>query len=170
MADAALHLTDLPPCTRLILRGRAAAIEAATAPLSFALPIQPCRAVTVQDRSALWLGPDEWLILTAPSDAVALALAQKLQPHPHSLVDVSHRDTAIELTGAAAADVLNAGCPLDLDTTAFPPGMCTRTVLAKSEMILWRVAGEKFRLEVTRSFAPYVRRFLLEAARDYPVG
>ncbi len=170
MADAALHLTDLPPCTRLILRGRAAAIEAATAPLGFALPIQPCRAVTVRDRSALWLGPDEWLVLAAPSDPVAEALAQKLQPHPHSLVDVSHRHTAIELTGAAAADVLNAGCPLDLDITAFPVGMCTRTVLAKSEMILWRVAGEKFRLEITRSFAPYVRRFLLEAARDYPAG
>ena len=170
MADVALHLTDLPPCTRLILRGRAAAIEAATAPLGFVLPIQPCRAVTVQHRSALWLGPDEWLILAAPPDPVAAALAQKLQPHPHSLVDISHRHTAIELHGPAAADVLNAGCPLDLDTTAFPPGMCTRTVLAKSEMILWRVAGENFRLEVTRSFAPYVRHFLLEAARDYPAG
>ena len=170
MADAALHLTDLPPCTRLILRGRPAAIEAATAPLGFALPEKPCRAVTMQDRSALWLGPDEWLILAVPSDPVAEALTQNLQPHPHSLVDVSHRQTAIELTGPAAADVLNAGCPLDLDTTAFPPGMCTRTVLAKSEMILWRVAEEKFHLEVTRAFAPYVRRFLLEAARDYPAG
>jgi sarcosine oxidase subunit gamma len=167
MADAALNLTDLPPCGRLILRGRAAAIEAATVPLSFGLPAQPCRAVTIGDRTALWLGPDEWLILTAPSDPIAAALAQTLQPHPHSLVDVSHRQCAIELTGTAAADVLNAGCPLDLDAAAFCPGMCTRTVLAKSEIILWRVAVEKFRLEVARSFAPYVRRFLLEAARDY---
>jgi len=168
MADVALHLNDLPPCTRLLLRGRAAAIEAATAPLGFALPERPCRAVTARDRSALWLGPDEWLILAAPSDPIAAVLSQALQPRPHSLVDISHRHTAIELTGAAAADVLNAGCPLDLDTTAFPVGTCTRTVLAKSEMILWRVDAEKFRLEVTRSFAPYVRRFLLEAARDYP--
>ena len=168
MADAALYLTDLPACTRLILRGRAATIEAATAPLGFALPVQPCRSVTVRDRSALWLGPDEWLILAAPSDPIAAVLSQALQPHPHSLVEVGHRQCAIELTGAAAADVLNAGCPLDLDPAAFPVDMCTRTVLAKSEMILWRVAAEKFRLEVTRSFAPYVRRFLLEAARDYP--
>jgi sarcosine oxidase subunit gamma len=166
MADAALHLADLPPCTRMILRGRATVIEAATAPLGFALPTRPCHAVTVRHRSALWLGPDEWLILSAPSDPVAAALAQTLQPHPHSLVDVTHRQCAIELTGAAAADVLNAGCPLDLDAAAFPVGMCTRTVLAKSEIILWRVAEEKFRLEVTRSFAPYVRSLLLEAARD----
>jgi sarcosine oxidase, subunit gamma len=167
MADTALHLTDLPPCTRLVLRGRAAATRAVTAPLGFALPVEPCRAVTVGDRSALWLGPDEWLILAAPADSIAAALAQVLQPHAHSLVEVSQRQCAIEISGTAAADVLNAGCPLDLDPAAFPPGMCTRTVLAKSETILWRVAAEKFRLEVTRSFAPYVRRFLLEAARDY---
>src|SRR5208337_1937143 len=81
MADPALHLTDLQPCTRLILRGRAAAIEAATAPLGFALPLLPCRAVTVRKRSALWLGPDEWLILASPSDPVAAALAQAMQGH-----------------------------------------------------------------------------------------
>jgi len=168
MPDAALHLADLPPCTRLIVRIRTATIEAATAPLGFTLPVEPCRAVTAADRSALWLGPDEWLILAAPSDPLATALAQTLQPHPHSLVDVSHRQCAIELTGPAAADVLNAGCPLDLDAAAFPPGMCTRTVLARSEIVLWRIGVAAFHLEVARSFAPYVRAFLLEAARDYP--
>jgi sarcosine oxidase subunit gamma len=165
MADA-IHLTDLPSCTRLILRGRSDAIAAASAPLGFALPQQPCRAAHAGERSALWLGPDEWLILAPASDAVATALTQALHRHAHSLVDVSHRQCAIELTGRAAADVLAAGCPLDLDESAFPVGMCTRTVLAKAEITLWRVAPTTFRLEVARSFAPYVRAFLLEAARD----
>jgi sarcosine oxidase, subunit gamma len=167
MADTALHMTDLSPCMRLMLRGRAAAVDAATAPLGFALPVQPCRAVTAGDRSALWLGPDEWLILAASSDPVAAGLAQAMQGHAHALVDVGHRQCAIELTGGAAGDVLNAGCPLDLDAAAFPVGMCTRTVLAKSEVVLWRRAAATFRIEIVRSFAPYVRRFLLEAARDY---
>ncbi len=170
MVDPALRLTDLPARTRLILRGRAAAIEAAAAPLGFALPMQACRAVTVGERSALWLGPDEWLILAAASDPVGAAMAQALRGHAHALVDVSHRQCAIELSGGAVADVLNAGCPLDLDATAFPVGMCTRTVLARSEIVLWRVGAEVFRLEVVRSFVAYVRGFLLEAARDYPAG
>ena len=170
MADPALRLTDLPGCTRLILRGRAAAIEAATAALGFALPLRPCRAVTLGDRSALWLGPDEWLILAASSDSVATALAQALQRHAHALVDVCHRQCAIELSGDAATDVLNAGCPLDLDAAEFPVGMCTRTVLAKSEIVLWRVGADTFRIEIARSFVPYARGFLLEAARDYPAG
>jgi sarcosine oxidase, subunit gamma len=170
MADAALRLTDLPRCTRLILRGRAAAIEAATAPLGFALPVQPCRAVVVRGRSALWLGPDEWLILAAETDRVGAALASTMQGFPHSLVEISHRQCAIELTGAAAVDVLNAGCPLDLDAAAFPVGMCTRTVLGKSEIVLWRRDVAAFHIEVVRSFVPYVRGFLLEAGRDYCAG
>jgi sarcosine oxidase subunit gamma len=91
-----------------------------------------------------------------------------MQGCPHSLVDVSHRQCGIELSGGAAVDVLNAGCPLDLAEAAFPIGMCTRTVLAKSEIALWRVAAGTFRLEVARSFVPYVRAFLHESARDFP--
>jgi len=166
MDDGAVQVTDQPLCTRLILRGRANAIAAATIPLGFALPLQPCRSVTVGARNALWLGPDEWLILAPSADPIAPALSHAMQSHPHALVDVSHRQCALQLTGAGATETLNAGCPLDLDDTAFPIGMCTRTVLAKSEIVLWRRATETFHLEIARSFAPYVRAFLLEAARD----
>jgi sarcosine oxidase subunit gamma len=168
MVDPALRLINLPSCTRLILRGRAVAIAAATIPLGFALPLQPCHSVTSEQRSALWLGPDEWLILTAASDPLAAALTHAMHGLAHSLVDVTHRQCAIGLNGEAASDVLNAGCPLDLNETTFPIGMCTRTVLAKSEIVLWRIGIAAFHLEIARSFAPYVRAFLLEAARDYP--
>jgi hypothetical protein len=55
-------------------------------------------------------------------------------------------------------------CPLPLDLTAFPVGMCTRTVFAKAEVVLWRTAPETFRLEVARSFARYVAAMLGEIA------
>ena len=44
-------------------------------------------------------------------------------------------------------------------------GMCTRTLLAKAEIVLWRTGEEEFRIEVARSFAPYVVAFLDEAMR-----
>ncbi len=43
--------------------------------------------------------------------------------------------------------------------------MCTRTMLAKAEVVLWRTGAQAFRLEVWRSFAAYVSQFLAEAAR-----
>ncbi len=166
MGEGKPWLADLPACTRLILRGRAAAIAAATVPLGFALPQRPCRAATLGARSALWLGPDEWLILALAGDPVGAAMEQALRGFPHAVVDVSHRQCAIEVSGPGAADLLNAGCPLDLDDAAFPVGMCTRSVLGRSEIVLWRSGAAVFRLEVARSFADYVRRFLAEAARD----
>jgi sarcosine oxidase subunit gamma len=127
-------------------------------------PLEPLRAAVEGARAALWLGPDEWLLIAA--DALEAALAG----FPHSLVDVSHRQCAIELSGPGAARLLNAGVPLDLDLEAFPVGMVARTVLLKAEVTLWRREAERFRLEVARSFAPYVAAILTASARDQAAG
>ena len=84
---------------------------------------------------------------------------------PHSLVDVSDRQVGIVLEGPQAANMLNAGCPLDLQG-AFPVGMCTRTVFAKAEIVLWHTATETWRIEVWRSFAAYLRGLLMEEMSD----
>jgi sarcosine oxidase subunit gamma len=124
-----------------------------------------CRAATAGGRSALWLGPDEWLLLIAEADAAALETA--LAGLPHALVDIGHRQSALIVAGPRAADLLNAGCPLDFDPDAFPLGMCTRSVLGKTEIVLWRTGAQAFRVEAGRSFLPYVWRFLEEAAREF---
>ena len=128
--------------------------------------------MTQEDRAALWLGPDEWLLIAPVAHGKVLAdsLATALAGLPHSLVDVSHRQSAAVLRGPLAATLLAAGCPLDLDTRAFPVGMCTRTVLAKAEVVLWRTATEVFRIEVARSFVAYVSEFLWEAERTSASG
>ena len=165
----AVSMAPLPPMARYVLRARPAAMEAAAAPLGTRLPVVACRAATAGDRAALWLGPDEWLLLAPEADGPALAasLAAAMAPYPHSLVDVGHRQSGLTLAGAQAATVLNAGCPLDFDPDAFPLGMCTRTVLGKAEIVLWRTGAHAFHVEAWRSFLPYVWRFLEEAAREF---
>jgi sarcosine oxidase subunit gamma len=166
-ATAGLHL--LPPMTRYILRGDAHAIRAAGTAIGVEVEQVRCRASQHGSRAALWLGPDEYLLLgpEAEGRVLAGALADALQAQAHSLVDVSHRQTALEISGPRAADILNSGCPLDFDISAFPVGMCTRTVFAKAEIVLWRTAPDAFRIEVWRSFTDYVARLLGEAAREY---
>lgn len=161
-------LRPLPAATRHVLRGGAEVRLAAGQALELELPSAACRAVAAGDRAALWLGPDEWLLIAPEDSTDSAALQAALGQRPHSLVDVSHRQLAIEVSGAHAATLLAAGCPLDLDPRAFPVGMCTRTMLAKAEVILWRTGPEVFRIEVWRSFAPYVAAFLEEAARGIP--
>jgi heterotetrameric sarcosine oxidase gamma subunit len=124
----------------------------------------------VRDRAALWLGPDEWLIV-APETAsdVAARAAAAVREHRVSIVDVSHRSRTIEITGPRAAWCLNAFCALDLDLQAFPVGMCTRTLLGKAEVVLWRIAPEVFHVDVARSFFSYVWACLEEARLEFTV-
>jgi sarcosine oxidase subunit gamma len=119
-------------------------------------------------RAALRLGPDEFLLIVpaAEREAVLAAIGQALAAEAHALVDVSERQKGFLLTGARAARLLNAGCPLDLDPAAFPVGMATRTLFLKAEILLWRVAEDAFRIEIGRSLAPYLVAMLEEAVKD----
>ena len=154
------------PATRFIFRGPPEAARLCGEAFGCILPIEACRAKHAEGRAALWLGPDEWLLL-APETVSPPGLVSRIEAAvgavPHSLVDVSHRQIGVEVTGHGAAALINAGCPLDLDLRAFPVDMSTRTVLAKADITLWRQAEETFRIEVARSFAPYVMSFLKTA-------
>jgi sarcosine oxidase subunit gamma len=161
-------LRTLPAATRFVFRGAPAAQAAAGAAFGVALPSEACRAATNGSLAALWLGPDEHLLLAPDGDTARIAsvIAQSLVGQPHSLVDVSHRQVAFEVTGPHAEWLLAAQCPLPLDATAFPVGMCTRTIFAKAEVVLWRTGPETFHVEVWRSFSRYVVELLAEIARE----
>jgi len=150
-----LVLQPAPELARLALRGDASALGAA---FGLALPTQPCRATEGNGRAALWLGPDEWLLLAPPGTLDAGAPVTNA-----AVVDVGHRQVGLVLEGPGAADALAAGCPLDLHPTAFPAGMCTRTVFGKAEIVLWRQDTARFHVEVWRSFAAYVHGLLERA-------
>lgn len=150
----AVRLVALPPCARVVLR------TAAVLDLPIVQDIN--RAVVAGGVASLRLGPDEWLIL-APDAGPIFAAASD---HAAAVVDVSHRQVAIEIAGPRAAEVLNGHCALDLGA-AFPPGMCTRTLLGKAEIVLWRTGADEFHLEVGRSFAPYVWQCLEEGRREH---
>jgi sarcosine oxidase, subunit gamma len=158
----------LPPASRFTLRGARPVMEAAGAALGLNISDIACRSAGNGRCAALWLAPDEQLVLApvADGDRVARQLRDALCALPHSVVDVSHRQIAVEICGPPAQAVLNAGCPLDLHICSFPIGMSTRTVLGKADIVLWRTSAAAFHVEVWRSFADYALRFLTEASRE----
>jgi sarcosine oxidase subunit gamma len=163
-AEPNVSLTPAPPATRLSLRAPAESLAALSKALGLKLPTRPKTSASAGQRHALWLGPDEWLVI----DEAQADLAAPCRPVKalHSAVEISHRNTAILVSGAGAADVLNAGCPQDLRLAAFPVGACSRTVLGKVEIVLYRTAETAFRVEVWRSFSDYAFTFLSQAARS----
>jgi sarcosine oxidase subunit gamma len=166
-------LNALPPAMRLVLHGEVAARVAATPVWGVDFTEQACRAVRRDSRATLWLGPDEYLLHgSAAADlksqaATVDALEAALRDIPHALVDISHRQFALEISGPHAATILAGACPLDLELSEFPIDMCTRTVLSKADIVLWRTREDAFHLEVWRSFAGYVTGLLREIAVEF---
>jgi sarcosine oxidase subunit gamma len=163
---ARVKATALPFAMRLILRGGPDVIGPVAEAFGVAPPTKPMGSAASGERAALWLGPDEWLLIAEDGADVQAKLESALGDVFHSLVDVSHRQVGLSVEGPGAARLLAAGCPLDLDLRAFSVGMSTRTLLVKAEIGLWRREENLFRIEVLRSFAPYVARILDEASRD----
>ncbi len=172
----AVTLRPLPPAARFVLRGNAAVAVAASGAFGVVLPERINTATTHGPRCAFKLGPDEWLLVAddAASIEATAGLADAIETAvgatPHSLVDVSHRQTAIAVEGHEAALTLNAAVPLDLSDEAFPVGMATRTIFEKAEIVLWRTGPRAFRIEVWRSFSPYVMALLSTVAQENVAG
>ena len=162
-----VSLSLAPPLQRWIFRGGLDAARACGAAFGVELPTHACHANSADGKAALWLGPDEWLLLCAPGfgfDPRGLVC-------PHSAVNISHRQIGIEISGIGASALLNSYINLDLgthlDTNVGTPnlgaGMSSRTVFGKVEIVLWRKSDEVYHMEVWRSFAGYVTGMLREA-------
>lgn len=167
MADSAA-ISRLDNIGRAVLRCREADIVLASVRLGIELPRNACRSEHWGELSALWLGPDEWLLVnSAPAVHWINDIEARLDGLLHSLVDVSHRQIALALRGGHVETVLATGCALDLSNKVFPVGMCTRTKFAKVEVVLWRRAIDYFHIELSRSYARYAETLLQEAEREH---
>ena len=161
---AGVSVTPAGPANRVSLRAGSAETNALAKALGLKLPMSPKTSENNgKGRLAAWLGPDEWLIIDETGDPLAdLGKVDVL----HSAVDISHRNTAILVSGQGARATLEAGCPQNLSDRVFPVGSATRTVMGKIEVVILRTGEDDFRVECWRSFSDYAFGMLSEAARD----
>jgi sarcosine oxidase subunit gamma len=134
-------------------------------------PFLPIEANTWVDGNngweALWLGPDEWLMLANPGSRELGRLIPELETllsgMHHSIVDVSASRAVIELTAPDRHDLLSSGCGLDLHHRSWRDGMCAQTLLARVPVILQERARETL-VFVRPSFLDYLVDWFVDAA------
>ncbi|GAA1010875.1 2Fe-2S iron-sulfur cluster-binding protein [Acrocarpospora pleiomorpha] len=115
-------------------------------------PLTPANtAVTDGETVAVWLGPDEWLVI-GPSEVRG--------------VDVSAQWAVVRVSGGRARELLAHGCALDLHPEVFPAGRCAQTLLARAQIILV-AESDGFLVLVRASFARYLAAWLLDAASEF---
>ncbi|MGI5406122.1 sarcosine oxidase subunit gamma [Streptomyces chartreusis] len=172
-SGGAIRLAELPFLTQVNVRldAKGAAFEAVGLALDLQLPLQPNTVVRTGELTALWLGPDEWLLIGRPGGEGELEsrIREAAGDEPVSVTDVSAQRTTLLVTGPRARDLLAHGCPLDLHPRSFGSGRCAQTTLGRTQVVL--VARDESRagfwVLVRSSFAGYLADWLLDAATEY---
>jgi len=162
--SATVRLTPASAASRVALRAPAESLKALSSALGVTVPASPKTSGRKGGRAALWLGPDEWLVIDESGADLMGALAKS--GVLHSATDVSHRNVAVIVSGPGAEATISAGCPQDLSLEVFPVGACSRTLFGKAEIVLFRTEDDTFRVECWRSFADFVFGLLAEGAED----
>ena len=168
--ERAVALRELPFLAMVGIRVAPASPASARigARLGAALP-EACGQVASSGRhSALWLGPDEWLVVSEaePGELVAELRAALAGDHG-AVVDVSANRTTLELSGPAARETLEKGCPADLHPRSFAPGRAVATTLGQVPVLFWQTGEGTYRVLPRSSFADHVARWLLDAVTEY---
>lgn len=142
-------------------------MAAAKSVLGLDLPKAPRTSTTWGDVKALWLSPDQWLILCTRSKcAELLADLHKALGKIHSLaVDVSDMRTIIRLEGEGVRETLMKGSTLDLIGSDYKPGTVRRMRFAEIAALLHIVEQNVIDVYVFRSYANYAWDFIAKSAR-----
>lgn len=156
---------------KISLRGEGASFHAATEKaLSLKLPVIASTAAYGKAVSALWLGPDEWLIIVPDAERQTIldSLQKALSGQHAAVVDVSAARIVIELEGEKARTLLEKGCLLDLHPRTFKPGQCLSTIIAKTNVVIEQTRQDPltYRLYLRPSFARHFAAWMSEAARN----
>lgn len=137
--------------------------------LGASLPLQ-CGAVGVgATHQVLWLGPDEFLVVsTAPAVALTASLVEALGDSAGLVVDVSANRTTLELSGPSAREVVEKDCMLDLHPRVFTPNTAVSTQIGHVPVILWQTdLAPTYRILPRASFSEFVAHWLLDAMSEY---
>lgn len=166
-------MVERPHLGKITLRGDAADqafLDAVKGAVGVALPHMANTAAAAGGNTVLWLGPDEWLIVSPPGSqgAVEAALREALDGQHVSVVDTTDARTTIRLHGVHARDVLAKGCPLDLHPREFGPGRCAQSLIAKADVLIHQLDdGPTYDIYVLCSFARYLWDWLVDAAKEF---
>lgn len=167
----------LGPCCdqgKLLIKLSAGDVEARSA-LAAALEVEiperhsrflpMARVLAMAPQEWLWHGPDAEL--QDVKDRVAAALA----PRQSALIDMSSGLVGVLVKGRRAAELLQAGCPVDLSETVFPKGHVARSLFGRYSVTVLRGAAEtEFNVYVARSYARSLCASIIAQAAPWGVS
>ena len=166
---AGLSMQEMAHLGKLILRGDVATLTSLCKQAGLSYPSTANTVSSKGTRHALWLGPDEVMLLieAGAEEQLAITLQKSLEGKSGSVVNITDGLCAFNLTGDHVRDALAKGCPLDLHQSVFVPGSCAQSLLSHAGVTIACLAPDNFILIGRTSFASYIATWLADAALEY---
>lgn len=169
------RLSERPFHGLVALRGaRRTVAAAARKAMGFALPSKAGKSTRANSKRAIWIGPDEWVLVSEPDGETGLIenLQSALDDKHYQAVDVTDYYTTIEVGGSRARELLAKLITIDLHHRHFLTDDAVATNFAKASGWLVLVESQEdgsdvFQLFVRRSMADYLWCMLAEAGREW---
>ena len=169
-------MKEKTPVTKINLRGNlenkdfASKIEKI---LGMVLPKEACNTSNKEKITSLWLGPNEWLLVSnneEPIETNTYELEQVLfdnisKANLGAITNVTDQFTIFKLSGSNIFEILSKGCPFDFNSENFGDNKVVQTILNHVDVTIHRKSENDVDLYVRRSFAGYLWDWLKDSAK-----
>ena len=141
--------------------------------LGMILPKEACSTSYKDKISSLWLGPNEWLLVSndeITKETNSYELEQVLfdsisKTNLGAVTNVTDHFTIFSLSGSNIFEVLSKGCPFDFSSEDFGDNKVVQTILNHIDVTIHQRSENDVDLYVRRSFAGYLWDWLKDSAQ-----
>jgi len=141
--------------------------------LGMILPKEPCATSTKEKITCMWLGPNEWLLVsndTVTKESNDYELEELLfkdisKTNIGAVTNVSDHYTIFNLTGSNIFEILSKGSPFDFDSENFGDNKTAQTILNHIDVTIHRKTKEDVDLYVRRSFSDHLWAWIKDSSR-----
>ena len=141
--------------------------------LGMILPKEACSTSTKEQITCMWLGPNEWLLVsndTVTKESNGHELEQVLfndisMNNLGAVTNVSDHYTIFSLTGSNIFEILSKGSPFNFDSKTFGDNKAIQTILNHVDVTIHRKSKEDVDLYVRRSFSDHLWAWIKDSSR-----
>ena len=168
-----LEVNEIKPVMKLIIRGKTKNfITAIGKSLNMILPTEANTSTSGETLTALWLSPDEWMLLsnkplsddTNTYEAEDNLINNISKVNLGAITDVSDQFVMINIKGSKVFDLFATGSPFNFNEFKDKKGSVVQTILSHIDVIIYHTEINEVNLLVRRSFSEHLYSWINDSA------
>jgi len=168
-----LTVREIYPIMKLNIRGKSRDFLTTIGKnINMILPIEANTSSSSNNYTAIWLSPDEWMIVsnnTINKENNDYKIEELLfnnisKTNLGSVTDVTDQFVTINISGEKIFDLLSTGCPFDFNNFKSKKGASAQTLLTQIDVIIHHNEINSVNLFVRRSFSAHLMSWINDSA------